>query len=293
MKTKKRQIKNVQLVFFKDDATGDWGLAHKETYNDNDAFNAFWGGIGFFHDVFEHSHEKTHKYFQGDYAMNIGGEMAAMGSMFYYIEELGLGNRILNSRFTPGDSMRETTCSDIQEAISEGYGRYGNTLECNVPKQNPTDNGELEWQIEKYWKEAQTYTYGKDKGEKYYCEKEKENSDNYKRSVTFRKIADLHRYGYRMAEKLVKSETWENRHVLRNFIEFWDAFTKNNSAEFLAKNFHGMDVKVYKDNEGVLSWKAILRGSNGLRDLVIRPESGTYSIEDDIYNLWNEFENRN
>lgn len=278
----KTQIKKVELVFFKDDANGEWGLAHKETFDDNDAFNAFWNGIGMFHDVFEHSHEKTHKYFQGDYAMNIGGEMAAMGAMHYYIDELGLGNRLLNPRFSSGESMRETTCSDIQEAISEGYGRYGYTLECNVPKQKPTDNGELEYQIEQYWKKAKGFTYGKDTTDKYYDEHEKENSDNYKRSVTFRKIADLHRYGYRMAENLVKGETWENRHVLKSFIEFWDGFTKNNDAENMANHFRGIDIILYKD-KGVLSWKAILRGSNGLGDLKLTEKSGTYSIEDEIY----------
>ena len=40
----KRLVKTVELVFFQDDANGEYGLAHKETYDQNqgNGFNAFW-----------------------------------------------------------------------------------------------------------------------------------------------------------------------------------------------------------------------------------------------------------
>lgn len=268
----KHLIKKVDLVFFQDDASGLFGLAHKETFNDNNAFNAFWNAIGIFHDVFEHSHEFTNKYFRGDYAMNIGGEMAAMGSMWYYIDELGIGNRLRNSMYSPGDSMRDSTLSDVHEYIASGYVRYGHTLESNVPKQRPVDNSEMEYQIGKYWDKVQEIEVNAN------GEQEKEDGITYKNSVTFRKIADLHRYGYRMAAKLVPNN-WDNQKTLTSFLEFFETFCKNNSAETLANAFKGMIIKLYKDENGFISWTAKLYGNNDVKDMKINTSD---CIEDEI-----------
>src|SRR5690606_27490276 len=75
----RKLVREVRLQFFCDPAHGEWGLAHENTIEpQGDGFNAFWSGTtGIFHDVFEHAHEHT-GYFQGPYAMNIGGEIAAM-----------------------------------------------------------------------------------------------------------------------------------------------------------------------------------------------------------------------
>jgi len=280
----KRLIKKVDLVFFCDDANGEWGLAHKETFDDNNAFNAFWGGIGMFHDVFEHNHEKTHKYFQGDYAMNIGGEMTAMGAMWYYFDGLGVGNRLNYGYRSPAENMKLTTLSDVHESISDGYTRYGYTLESNVPKQRPTDNGELEYQISDYWKQVKNISV------KTEYEQERESGIAYKKSVTFRKIADLHRYGYRMAERLVPDNN-ENRETLYNFLNFWNEFAKNNKAEFMAETFKGLEVKLYKDTNGLISWKATFIGNGNIGNLTLR-ENQTWDISDDVYSLLDDFENK-
>lgn len=272
----KRLIKTVDLIFFKDNATGEYGLTHKETYEDNTPFNAFWSGMGFFHDVFEHSHEKTHKYFMGDYAMNIGGEMAAMGSMMYYIDTMGLDNRLnKNANWRGnGEVMRETTLSNVHEAISYGYTDYGHTLESNVPKQRPTDNCELEYQIEEYYKKVKALNVSTE------YEQEREEGLAYKQSVTFRKIADLHRYGYRMAEKLVPNK-WDNRATLDRFLDFWNNFTKHNSAEKMQNDFDGLTIKLYKNENGFVTWSGVFKSRypSGLKDAKIN-ENTRFSIED-------------
>ena len=140
-------------MFFEDDATGEYGLTHKQTYNHNISFNAFWSGIGIFHDIFEHYHEYS-KYFLGQYAMNIGGEMAAMGHMTYYVEKLGVYNRLkqgYNFRGTEHAAI-ETTSSMVEEAIQEGYSNYGYTLESNVPKQAPINETDLEYELKDFYK---------------------------------------------------------------------------------------------------------------------------------------------
>lgn len=273
----KRLIKTVDLIFFQDDANGEFGLAHKETYNEsNNPFNAFWGGMGIFHDVFEHSHEFTHKYFRGDYAMNIGGEMAAMGSMMYYIDEMGISNRITqNARWRGnGELMRETTLSDVHEAISSGYCNYGYTLESNVPKQRPTDNGELEYQIAEYYKKVKTLPLSTD-------ENEREFGRDYKKSVTFRKIADLHRYGYRMAEKLIPHK-WDNVATLTSFITFWDKFTKNNPAQEMQNAFKGLTIKLYKDENGFVTWKGVFKSRDrfSIKDATVTENTNYFDIYD-------------
>jgi len=273
----KRLIKTVKLSFFQDDANGEFGLCHKDTQDDRfgRAFNAFWDGMGLFHDVFEHSHEHTNKYFRGDYAMNIGGEMAAMGSLWYYVDVLGVYNRLRSgSMYAPSESMMQTTLSDVQECITEGYTSYGNTLESNVPYQRPTDNGELEYVISEYWNKV------KETNVRTEYEQEKEAGIEYKKSVTFRKIADLHRYGFRMAAKLVP-DSWDNRQVLANFIEYWNEFCKNNNAEEMNNAFDGLTVKLYKDQTGLITWKAVLtsRDRFAYRDVTIT-EATRFSMED-------------
>ena len=142
---KRRLIKTVRLDFFEDEG-GNFGLCHHNTQDQDNGFDAFWHGMGIFHDVFEHSHEHENKYFKGDYAMNVGGEMAAMGSMWYYYNQMHMSNRLNNSggMYTSADSMRLTTQDEIQQSIVYGYPRFGYTLESNVPKQKPSYDGELE-----------------------------------------------------------------------------------------------------------------------------------------------------
>lgn len=274
----KRLIKTIDLRFFQDDANGEWGLAHADTLESNgSSFNAFWNGIGIFHDVFEHSHEHQNKYFRGDYAMNVGGEMAAMGAMWYYIDVLGVGNRIRNGYFSPSDVMRSSTQDMVHEAIEYGGANFGSTLESNVPKQRPTDNSELEYQIQKFWKETKQFD-----PEKSNYEQEIERGNIYKNSVSFRKIADLHRYGFRMAEKLVPNN-WDNAKILYNFIDVWNTFTAKNNAESMANYFNGVTIKLYKEN-GRISWTALFKGNSyDVKDQKITADNIEYFNIEDLF----------
>lgn len=277
----KRLVKKVELVFFQDDGNGEYGLAHKETFDQSNGsgFNAFWGGIGIFHDVFEHSHEHTNKYFRGDYAMNIGGEMTAMGAMMYYIDEMRIANRLRQNYFamtnSNGTIMRESTLSEVHEAISSAYCNYGNELLCKVPYQKPVENSELEYQIEQYYSKVKELPVNDD------SEEEKEFSRNYKKSVTFAKIANLHRYGYRMAKKLV-GKCWDNRAQLYGFIEFWDNFCKQNKAQDLQNYFRGLTVYLYKDETGFITWKATFESSSPteIKDVTVTEETRYFDLED-------------
>jgi hypothetical protein len=271
----KRLIKTVDLVFFEDDANGSFGLAHKDTFDDSNAFNAFWSGIGIFHDIFEHSHEKENKYFRGDYAMNVGGEMTAMGAMWYYFDCLGVSNRLEQGFRNPSDIMRDGTQSEIIDAIYSGYCRYGDTLLSNVPKQRPTYNSELEYQIEQLVKNAKKQDYeGSD-------EQEKEYAMSYRESVTFRKVADLHRYGYRMAERLVP-DNYDNRVTLYTFIEFWETFCKKHEAKDLQNDFDGLTIKLYKDENGRISWKGVFtsRYPNEIKNATVTEDTKYFEREE-------------
>jgi hypothetical protein len=274
----KRLIKTVELSFFNDNGNGEWGLCHKDTQDSDTSFNAFWGGVLFFHDIFEHSHEHQNKYFRGDYAMNVGGEMAAMGSMWYYYNVLGVYNRLdSNNYYAPSDRMRETTHSEIKEALYSGYCHFGNELLSNVPLQRPTYDNELEYQIEKMWKETKdTPIQCKD-------ENEKEFARMYKKSVTLRKIADLHRYGFRMAERMVP-DNHDNATTLVDFINVWDEFCKNNEAEMMAGMFRGVTFKLYKENNRI-TWKATFQSADRyqIKDITITAKNIRNFSLDEVY----------
>jgi hypothetical protein len=275
----KRLINKVHLVLFKDDANGKYGLTHKETYNNpsGNNFNAFWNGVCIFHDVFEHWHELRHKYFQGKYAMNVGGEMAAMGAMWYYVDTLGLqDNRSLTYRSHRNwcKAFIDGTIGEIREAILSGYLRYGYTLECNVPKQKSVNNYEIEWQLDEYVSQVMSLEYTARYHSDQWCDEERERSKQYKASVIPRKIRDLHRWGYRTAQRLIPKD-YRNRDVLIHFIEFFDEFTKNNqSMDLFDMGYNGMIVKVYKD-KGLISWTATLTNESGKSKLLKEPDEIT------------------
>jgi hypothetical protein len=261
----KRLIKTVSLRFFEDDATGEWGLTHSDTIDGSgdDSFNAFWDGRGIFHDVFEHSHEHT-KYFQGIYAMNIGGEMAAMGALCYYYNRLGVYDRLRPGYHSPSDNILRTTFDMIQEAVEDTNFRFGSSLESNVPRQKETDDGELECIVEKFAEKVTALVPNKsdherfENGELFKQNRENEITDEckaYKASVTPRKVADLHRWGFRMAQKLVPN-TSENQQTMNDFLETWKEICKLNPAQEMALQYRGIEYKLYRTGE-TLSWTAI------------------------------------
>lgn len=274
-------VHELKWRFFQDDANGEWGIANEPTIgyqNGSDGFNAFWDGRGLFHEAFEHWFEHKHPHFLGEAAMNIGGEMAAMGALWYYFDELGV-----HSRQQPGnihwfgDSMRRTTEDMVTEVLNEGYCQFGQVLVSEVPKQRPTDNSELECQLDLYWNNVKGHKVDK-WGHARDDKRAKEMAAIYRKSLSKRKIQDLHRWGYRMASELVPNH-YENRETLSEFITFWDKFCKNNRAEEIAQVCNYLTIKLFRDEDERVTWKAYLTGQpgTGIHELEVTEH---FSVED-------------
>lgn len=278
-----RKIHRVKLNFLQDENTGEYGLTHADTCNNGygNGFNAFWSGVGIFHDVFEHYQEYS-KYFQGDNSLNVGGEMFALGACWYYYDVIGLhGVRELsrNSIYSFSENVRMSTESLIQDAIYSGYCQYGDTLNCAVPKQSPVDNEELEYLIQQLATNVKGFKYGNSKSDKYYSQDEAQYADSYKRSVTFSRIARLHRYGYKQARLLVPDNI-DNQNTLRNFIEMFNDFCKNNNAEEMNNTFSGIEFEVRKVKQVIkVKCTLISRYPSEVPDITIR-NGNTIYVED-------------
>lgn len=253
----KRLLRTVDLRFFCDDANGEWGLAHADTIDIDTGFSAFWDGMGIFHDVFEHAHEHVHKYFRDDAAMNMGGEVAAMGAMWFYHNCCNVWNRLNpQSFYSPDETVINSTLGDMKDAIQGGYCQYGSELVCDVPKQKPTGDSILEWIIREHYERVRdTKVSGYDKRERDY-------GRQYKKSVTYSKLARLYRYGYRMAQRLVGKDPGDLDVALADFIKYWNGFTKQNQAADLAMTFRGITFKIYRETGGGISWVAKLNSKD-------------------------------
>ena len=252
-----KKINEIKLSLFESDRNGGFGLAHHNAINDNEGngFDPFWDGWGIFHDVFEHWFEDEHKYFKGDNAFNVGGEMAAMGAMYYFAQCLQIRNRSVGGSWGWNGlegSLRGITQNMIAESIKGGYCQYGYSLECGVPYQRPVSYGYQYLDDEiigVMWDEIKAMRFEDEDDSD-----EAEDSKNYKDSVTFAKIANLHRWGFNMAKRMVDDNN-ENRIALEEFITFWNEFCQENNAEEMSEKYKGITFKVYK-NEGEISWTA-------------------------------------
>ena len=257
MNTDYKQFHEVSLVFFEDDAHGEYGLSHKESCPDNNTenpFNAFWDGRGLFHDVFEHWFENVNPLFKDNYAFNIGGECVAMGARYYYMDSMQMQHMLEPSNYNNAwNSPRIENESSIQESIVNGYCNFGFTLESNVPNMPETDCNEMEYQLGEFWKNVKDIK-SEDEDIRQYGEK-------YKRSVTKNKIFNLYRYGYNMARELIsdKSDCWHNNHnMIYSFITFFTDFCKKNDAEEMSNIFSGLTIRLYKNDIGQVNWRAFL-----------------------------------
>jgi hypothetical protein len=276
MKLRKKLLRTVKLRFFEDSANGEWGVTHEETqqckHGGDDGFNAFWDGRGLFHDVFEHAHEYTNEFFRGTCAMNIGGEIAAMGSLWYFYSQLGMSRRLDNPFFgyqtMPADeNTLRSTLDMMQEAIQEGYCNYGSTLESCVPNLPECDDSTIEWLAEEHFNRIQAL---EPKG---HDSDDKERGTEYKNSVTLEKLQNLYRYGYKMAEDLFPGGKYRNGGILSDFMEFWTEFCKKNRAENIAQLYRSLTFKIYRDSDGLCHWTAIFQpdiGAEGVERVTLK-----------------------
>ncbi|NJL78548.1 MAG: hypothetical protein HC917_06315 [Richelia sp. SM2_1_7] len=219
----------LKLYLEKDD-TGYYGLRC------SDLFNSFWEGKLIFHDVFEHWFEDTHKYFKGKYAYNISGEIVAYGALYYYVEELGLNNRV------PYCNLDKLLVKDhyykIVEAFKDNYYRYGELqLMCNVPKVRKSII-ELDNAASELWNQLNET-----------IDIQKLYAAGYNKAILRR----LYHYGYNLAKRLVPYD-YNNQEVLYNFICDWNRFTERVRAEDLySLNYCDAVFNITK-RKGIVSW---------------------------------------
>lgn len=218
-------IYKVNLALFEDDANGEYGLAHKNATDRG--FNAFWTHQGIFHDVFEHYFEDIHPYFQGEYAFNVGGEVAAMGHLVYYENQIGLENRWFNrySMYGRDRDIVETTRGEMYEAINQGFCNFGNELLCKVPYQKVSDVC-IEDIIDIHMSGINLIPV------EGYEEQAKEVGRNYKKSITRAKLQRLYRWGYERAKGMFP-RTNHNIDKLYDFLEVWKDITEKNKPKEL------------------------------------------------------------
>ena len=221
----------VQLQFFEDDATGYYGLAHKNSIDSG--FNAFFNGIGLFHDIMEHYFEGVHPNFSGKYAFNYGGEIAASGHSAWYIHGLGLLKRWtdLNSFQSIEDTFAKGV--GMEDEISSGYTRFGNELLCkckNVYTIHP-NYGQFVYYHWDYWQSI-IDKYPEPKGE----EHKVLDAMRIRKSLSLRKLEALYGWGYYTAKKLVPM-TDHNIDMIKQMYKDLEKFTKYNDPRELSYMF--------------------------------------------------------
>jgi len=211
-----------EFVFDTDDASGEYGVLPKK-YVDT-GFNYSWNPTILFHDIFEHMIESDHKYFKDNYAFNVGGEIFAMGILYYLYDNFHLSCRIPSGYYSAEDRIMQTCESDMIESIAYGYINYGNELLCNVPYQKPVDSY-LEQRIIKQYEKLMSEEIRAD-------DDDLENAIRYKKSITLGKLQRLYRYGYRTAAKRYPY-SYHNSSVLHDYYKQCEKLCKIDLSELV------------------------------------------------------------
>jgi hypothetical protein len=274
---RRQLVREVELVFFQENRNGEWGVAPGPTVGPAGNFNAVWDGGYIFHDVFEHAHEGS-EYFSGINMMNIGGEMAASGALYYFTEDLGVRRFTgVEQHVRAADALEQNSLDLIEEACVDGIvpsrpgsvtGDYERSLESGVPAQPPlSDATELDAVLDRYWSKVTGFR----------CRAvtlpEQEFAHAYRASVTRQKINDLHRWGWREARRLVPKSQW-NRAKLDSFISFWSEFCVLNPAGRVAARSRSLTFKVFRRGLDV-EWACDLEHHDGSKTPVYPVPSST------------------
>lgn len=230
------------LWLIKDENTGDYGFTNEDpTWNPWPVFDASFTPVMIFHDVFEHWFEGNHPYFEGENSFNIAGEVAAMGAMTYYYEEV-YGRRLHPFSISAIDMTIDTTFGFMQENIEDGVGMFGDTFNCIIPPQPEVDKGDLERIIQEHWEKIQDLEFGGQVGQ------------TYQDSITFQKLSNAYRWGYYMAQDMELDYG-----TVADMFDLFKGFCKNNDPEELSYYFDGMLVEYDSDTQEI---KCTLKSSH-------------------------------
>lgn len=237
-----KKLNKVEMSLAQDDSNGVYGFFPKGTCDCDSPFNAVSDIVGLIHDVFEHNHEFT-DYFSGDNALNMGGEIAAMGKALYVYEQIGVRRGI--GRFRSGSEDIERTVREMLWSHITEHQQYGQTLECGVPTQQEHYGS---WEYEHIYNMAQriwVYVASTDldeiKNDPHKEESDYEAAKTYYDSISSDKIADLLIWGYRNLESKLRKDSYN--HVLYSFIDFWSEFLAYQELEELL-NFGFTDLTI-------------------------------------------------
>ncbi len=211
-----------EFVFDTDDASEEYGVLPKK-YVDT-GFNYSWSSTMLFHDCLEHSQESNHKYFKGDYAFNVGGEIFAMGILYYLYDNFHLACRIPSGYYSAEDRIMQTCEFDMIESITYGYINYGDELLCNIPYQKPVDSY-IEQQILRQYKKLMSTEVKADSDNL-------ESAIRYKKSITLGKLQRLYRYGYRSASKRYPYN-YHNNSILHDYYKQCEKLCKIQLSELV------------------------------------------------------------
>jgi hypothetical protein len=212
------------------------------------AFDPVWNGEAIFHDVFEHWHEGEPPYFNGQRALNLSGEMAASGALYYYYSDLGLqrfGGS--NSSVTAATAVFRNTRELLLEAWTDGMRarrptsicpNHGLVLRSDIPPQVPPSmTSQLDAVLEEYWQAIEAQSAAQ-------CSIPVTSEVAlFRESVTRGRIFDLHRWGWHEARRGVPLLN-ENRDRLSAFIVYWNQFCDKNSADQLMDRYRTIRVNI-------------------------------------------------
>lgn len=223
-----------KFIFGVDEATGCSGCL-PEKYKESE-FNYSWNATMIFHDTVEHYFENQNKYFRKDYAWNIGGEMVAMGGLYYLYDAFTLSKRFGNSSFNCEQMIMNTGKYDLLESGSHGNFSYGYELLCNIPYQRPVQSYMEDFIIEIF------NDFKKSKIETFYKE-ELEHCQKFRNSVTLEKLRRLYRWGYRNAEKRFPN-TYHNSYMLNCLLTELEKFTSK-PIDLMTEEYESFKVTLF------------------------------------------------
>ncbi len=227
-----------------DDATGEWGLCHANAVG---KFNTFWGPDGIFHDVFEHYFEDNHKYFSGNAAFSVWGEMCASGHGIAYAD-IGVDN----FRYRQSSRGRDFTV-DTTTLITDWLHGYVDWLDfpidrCDIPVQKykcPTTLRHWMNEYESFWYEQ------RDKGR-----------DKIK-MIPKKYIYRSYIYGYKQALQIIGGDKQHAYNVLDKFLEQWHYITKHQANELYLYTGTSEEGPVYSDY-GIYGFKFVVETNPNL-----------------------------
>lgn len=217
----------VILRLHEDDATGKRGLCHANAVG---KFNAFWSPDGIFHDVFEHYFEDKHKYFSGNAAFTIWGEMCASGHGIAYAQ-MGIDNfRYRNS--PKGRDFTVDTTTQFEDWV-HGHSDYLDfpIENCLVPRQETLITPDLNFWLNLY--------------RDWLAEHSEINPEKVK-LINEKSVVNTYTLGYKTAMRIIGKD-WDHSYtVLDNFLTKWYDITKDDAEHLGIADENAYPIRGFK-----------------------------------------------